>query len=329
MQTTTQARPDLVRSPDAQFAADVRAGLSRRHKRLPSKYFYDARGSALFEAICAQPEYYLTQTELSILQAHAGNMAEAIGPRALVLEYGSGSGIKTRLLLGALQDPVAYVPVEISRSALDGSVRQLAKAFPALQMLPVVADFTQPVRLPRPERREASVLVFFPGSTLGNFETPDAVRLLEVMHAEIGPRGAALVGIDLQKDAAVLEAAYNDKAGVTAEFTLNLLARMNRELGANFRLSHFRHRARYDAVAGRIETHVLSLCDQIVRVDGLDVPFAAGEAMLVEYSCKYTLPGFERMAGLAGLRVSQTWTDPEHRFALQLLRRRGAEVPRD
>lgn len=328
MPTTIQDCLELDSRDDARFAADVRTGLSRRQKRLPSKYFYDARGSVLFEAICEQPEYYLTQTELTILRTHAASMAAAIGPRALVLEYGSGSGIKTRLLLAALADPVAYVPVEISRSALDGSIRQLARAFPAVQMLPVAADFTQAVRLPRPVRREASVLVFFPGSTLGNFEHLEAVRLLQVMHAEIGPRGAALVGIDLQKETAVLEAAYNDRAGVTAEFTLNLLARINRELGGNFRLSQFRHRARYDQAAGRIETHILSLCDQIVRVQGLDVPLATGEAILVEYSCKYTLPGFERMAALAGLEVSRTWTDPEHRFAVQLLRRCGADSAR-
>lgn len=303
------------------FAADVRKGLSGRHKRIASKYFYDARGSALFEKICEQPEYYLTRTELGILRAHASSMAEAIGPRALVVEYGSGSAIKTRLLLGALIDPVAYVPVEISESALDDSVQHLAHAFPDVEMLPVSADFTSRVRLPVPARRQASVLVFFPGSTLGNFETPDAVRLLEVMHAEIGSRGAALVGIDLKKDRERIEAAYNDRAGVTAMFTLNLLVRLNRELDANFDLRQFRHRARYDAEAGRIETHIVSRIAQRVRVDGYTVDFAAGEAMLVEYSCKYALPEFERMAARARLRVDASWTDPEGLFALQLLRR--------
>lgn len=310
--------------PDAHFDAEVRAGLRRTPKCLPSKYFYDARGSALFESICKQPEYYLTRTELSILRTHAASMARAIGPGALVLEYGSGSGIKTRMLLAALQDPVAYVPVEISRSALDCSVRELSRAFPEVQMLPVAADFTRPVRLPRPRRPQTSVLVFFPGSTLGNFDAEHAVRLLKLMHDEIGAEGAALVGIDLQKSDAELEAAYNDAAGVTAAFTLNLLVRLNRELGANFKLSQFRHRAHYNRIEGRIETHILSLCDQMVRFDGMDVAFASGEAMLVEYSCKYTLAGFARMAERAGLYVSHSWTDPECRFAMQLLRRRGS-----
>lgn len=306
----------------AELVADVRKGLSGRHKRIPSKYFYDSRGSALFEEICEQPEYYLTRTELAILRAHAGSMAEAIGSRALVVEYGSGSAIKTRLLLDALIDPVAYVPVEISYSALDDSVQHLARAYPGVEILPVSADFTTRVILPVPKRRRpASVLVFFPGSTLGNFDTPDAVRLLEVMRAEIGPHGAALVGIDLKKDSERIEAAYNDRAGVTAAFTLNLLARLNRELDADFDLRQFRHRARYNTLAGRIETHIVSRVDQRVRVDGMAVDFAAGESMLVEYSCKYSLPEFERMASRARLQVSATWTDPEGLFAMQLLRR--------
>lgn len=303
------------------FAADVRKGLSARQKRIPSKYFYDARGSALFEKICEQPEYYLTRTELAILRESAGSIAEAIGPRALVVEYGSGGAIKTRLLLDALIDPVAYVPVEISGSALDTSVRQLGQAFPRVEMLPVRADFSARVTLPKPERRHASVLVFFPGSTLGNFETAEAVRLLEVMHAEMGSRGAALVGIDLKKDPGRIEAAYNDRAGVTSEFTLNLLARLNRELDADFDLGQFQHRARYNILAGRIETHIVSRVAQRVRVDGMTVGFAAGEAMLVEYSCKYALPEFERMAAKAKLRVAASWMDREGLFALQLLRR--------
>ncbi|MGQ0620089.1 MAG: L-histidine N(alpha)-methyltransferase [Panacagrimonas sp.] len=306
-----------------EFAADVRKGLSGRHKRIPSKYFYDTRGSALFEEICEQPEYYLTRTELAILRDHAGSMAKAVGPHALVVEYGSGSAIKTRLLLDALIDPVAYVPVEISHSALDDSVQRLARMFPRIEILPVSADFTTRVSLPQPKkRRPASVLVFFPGSTLGNFETPDAVRLLEVMYEEIGPRGAALVGIDLRKDVERIEAAYNDRAGVTAAFTLNLLARLNRELDADFDLRQFRHHARYNVLAGRIETHIVSRIDQRVRVDGMAVDFAAGEPMLVEYSCKYALPEFERMAARARLQVSATWTDPEGLFAMQLLRRK-------
>ena len=304
----------------AEFAADVRAGFARRPKRIPSKWFYDARGSELFERICTLPEYYLTRTELSILHAHAGAIAAALGPRPLLVEYGSGSGTKTQLLLEALLDPVGYVPIELSRSALSESVERLARVFPQLAVLPVCADFTAPVALPVPARRHRRVVVFFPGSTLGNFDARGAVALLARMRRTIGAGGAALVGIDLRKDRATLEAAYNDAAGVTAQFTLNLLARMNRELGADFDLARFRHRARWNALAGRIETHIVSCFDQQVHVNGRRVHFAAGELMLVEYSCKYTQAGFERIAARAGLRVERSWSDPDGAFALQLLR---------
>ena len=305
----------------ADFAADVLAGLSAQPKRIPSKYFYDARGSALFEQICDLPEYYLTRTELAILNAHAGDIAAAIGPRPLLVEYGSGSGLKTRVLLGALIDPVGYVPVEISRSALTASVEALAPEFPQLEMLPVCADFTAAVTLPAPRRRQRRAVVFFPGSTLGNFGHREAVALLGAMRTEMGPGGAAVVGIDLQKERAIIEAAYNDSAGITAQFTLNLLARINRELGADFQLEQFQHRASYNPLAGRIETHIVSRADQQVNVDGQTVRFFAGEAMLVEYSCKYSQPEFERLAAKAGLRVTRTWTDPQHWFAIQLLER--------
>ncbi|WP_420464793.1 L-histidine N(alpha)-methyltransferase [Panacagrimonas sp.] len=304
-----------------ELAADVRKGLRATPKRLPSKYFYDARGSALFEQICEQPEYYLTRVELDILQQQAASMAQVIGPGALVVEYGSGSGIKTQLLLAALEAPVAYVPIEISSSALDTSLDELAARFPDIQMLPLCADFNTTVSLPRPRREPRSVLIFFPGSTLGNFESAEALRLLKVMHAEMGPQGAALVGIDLKKDPKVLEAAYNDAAGVTAEFTLNLLHRLNRELDMDFDVEQFQHRARYNVLAGRIETHIVSRADQQVHLDGATIEFAACEKMLVEYSCKYALPEFARMAAQAGLAVHQTWTDDEQRFAIQLLRR--------
>ncbi|NCT69267.1 MAG: L-histidine N(alpha)-methyltransferase [Rhodanobacteraceae bacterium] len=304
----------------AEFAADVRAGLARRPKRIASKWLYDARGSALFERICTLPEYYLTRTELAILREHAGAIGAALGPQPLLVEYGSGSGTKTRLLLEALQDPVGYVPIELSRSALADSIERVADAFPQLAVLPLCADFTAPLALPAPPRRPRRVVVFFPGSTLGNFDTREAVALLARMRRTIGAGGAALVGIDLRKDRATLEAAYNDAAGVTAQFTLNLLARMNRELGADFDLDRFRHRARWNALAGRIETHIVSSVEQQVRVGGRRVHFTAGEAMLVEYSCKYTQAGFERIAARAGLRVECSWSDPDGAFALELLR---------
>lgn len=298
---------------------DVLDGLARQPKSIPSKYFYDARGSELFERICAQPEYYLTRAETEILEGHGADIAAAVGPRPLVLEYGSGSGVKTRRLLQALQQPVAYVPVEISRSALADSVAELGAAFPDIEMLPVYADFSRPVTLPDARAAPARVLVFFPGSTIGNFAPRDAQGLLKVMREDMGASGLALVGIDLQKDPAMLEAAYNDAAGVTAAFTLNLLLRINRELDADFDVARFAHRARYDAAAGRIETHIVSRQAQRVQIDGHVFAFAAGETIHVEYSHKYTIDAFAGMASAVGLRVKQHWCDREERFAAVLL----------
>lgn len=312
------------RRPGSELLGDVLAGLAHTPKQLPSKYFYDARGSQLFERICEQPEYYPTRTELAIMRAHIDDIAAALGPRVRLVEYGSGSGFKTQLLLGRLEAPVAYVPVEISRSALAASVAGLERRFSAIEMLPVCADFTQPIKLPRAARAPRQTVVYFPGSTLGNFDPDDALRLLRQMRDEAGQGGGALpggvlIGVDLVKDTAALEAAYNDAAGVTAEFTLNLLTRANRELGADFDLGGFRHRARWHPLAGRIETHIVSQREQVVHVAGRGFRFAAGEAMLVEYSCKYTLEGFARLAARAGLKVATVWTDPARRFSVQWL----------
>jgi L-histidine Nalpha-methyltransferase len=313
------ASPDQL--PHDDFAADVRRGLAQTPKRIASKYFYDALGSELFEQICEQPEYYLTRTELAILQDNIEDIAQAIGPRALLVEYGSGAGIKTRLLLDAMQEPVGYVPVEISPSALSASVESLSEAFPDVDMLPVTADFTQPVELPSPEQDSRRTVVFFPGSTLGNFEQREAISLLRTMCIEMGRDGAAIVGIDLKKDTALLEAAYNDAFGVTRDFTLNLLTRINRELGADFDLGKFHHRAHYNALAGRIETHIVSDADQVVRIGINPFNFARNEAMLVEYSCKYSQEDFAAMAAKAGLRVVRSWMDPQRWFAVQMLER--------
>jgi len=304
------------------IAADVHFGLAQRPKQLPSKYFYDATGSALFERICELPEYYLTRTESAILAQYGPAIAAAVGPRALVVEYGSGSGVKTRQLLQNLQQPVGYVPIEISRSALLASVGELSAALPDIEMLPVCADFTQSVELPRPQHAERRRLMFFPGSTLGNFHPHEAVALLRQMTEAMGEQGAALIGIDLQKSPALIEAAYNDSAGVTAAFTLNLLTRLNRELGADFELSRFAHRAVYNPLAGRIETDIVSRVEQIVRVAGHTVSLLAGEQIRVEISCKYTLEGFAQLADRAGLRLTRHWTDAGHWFALMLLERR-------
>jgi dimethylhistidine N-methyltransferase len=300
----------------ADLLADARRGLRARPKQLPSKYFYDARGSQLFEQICAQPEYYLTRVELALMREHVDAMAAALGPDVMLIEYGSGSGIKTRLLLERLERPTAYVPIEIAPAALEESVARLAAQFPQLEMLPLCADFTRAPTLPRPSRQAARRVVYFPGSTLGNFDTHDAIALLQGIRRHIGADGAALIGIDLKKDAALIEAAYNDAAGVTAAFTLNLLERLNRELGADFDLRHYRHRAIYNAAAGRIETHIVSLVAQDVRIDGESFHFERDEAMLVEYSCKYALDDFAWLASKAGLRVQGHWTDAQRQFGV-------------
>lgn len=315
------AIPHAQRSTPARgsFLADVLEGLARTPKRLPSKYLYDALGSQLFERICAQPEYYLTRAELELMHCHVAAIAAELGLGVRLLEYGSGSGIKTRLLLDHLIEPRACAPVEISSSALAASVEKLEARFPALDVLPICADFTRVVPLPweRDGDGDGHAVVYFPGSTLGNFDADQACALLTKMHREAD---RALIGVDLVKDTAVLEAAYNDAAGVTAEFTLNLLARINRELGADFDLSGFAHRARYDARAARIETDIVSRYHQAVRLGSWRFEFAPGEAMRVEISCKYTRGSFARLARASGWAVAACWTDPGERFALFLLR---------
>ncbi len=324
MSTVTDALEALTDlQPDrARITADILHGLSQRPRQLPSKYFYDARGSALFEQITRQPEYYPTRTELQLLQSCAADIAAVVGSRLHVVELGSGSGRKTALLLAALRDPVAYTPIEISRAALLDSVSRLAPALPHIEMLPVCADFTRPVQLPEPERQPERRLLFFPGSTLGNFAHTDAVALLKAMRETMGEDGQALIGIDLHKDPALIEAAYNDAAGVTAAFTLNLLQRLNREIGSDFDLDGFVHRAVYSEERLRIETDLVSLTAQTVHVAGQRFDFAAGEAMRVEYSHKYTDATFAALAAEAGLRVIARWDADDPAFGLRLLQRR-------
>lgn len=312
-------------SPDSdQLVSDVRGGLTRSPKQLPSKYFYDTRGSQLFEQICAQPEYYLTRTELAIMRDRVGEIAAALGPDVLLLEYGSGSGIKTRLLLEHLMQPVAYIPVEIALDALSASVEALHAALPTLEILPLCADFTQTIAPLPPRRSPRRTVVYFPGSTIGNFDGAEAVHLLRTMRARMGPDGGALIGVDLKKDSEILAAAYNDAAGVTAQFTLNLLVRLNRVLAADFDLAAFTHRAIYNLDAGRIETYLVSTREQDVHAAGVTAHFAADEAMRVELSCKYSLDDFAHLAAQAGLRVARVWVDAQQLFSIQYLVRAEA-----
>lgn len=314
-----QALTDLTPGRQ-QILTDVVAGLSRTPRQLPSKYFYDARGSRLFEQITQTCEYYPTRTELALLARVLPDIARSVGPHVHVVELGSGSGRKTALLLAALQDPVAYTPIEISRAALLSSIDHLAPALPDVEMLPVCADFTRAVAVPAPEREPSRRLLFFPGSTLGNFVEEDAVALLRAMRQTMGRDGLALVGIDLHKDPALIEAAYNDVQGITAAFTLNLLARLNREIGSDFDLDGFRHRARYSIARLRIETDLVSQRAQDVRLDGRTFHFQADEPIRVEYSHKYTDDSFEALLLPAGLQVVRRWDAESPAYGLRLLR---------
>ena len=318
-------RDDGSLPPYGELLQVVQRGLQGLPKRLPSWLFYDERGSQLFEQICAQPEYYLTRCELALMKAHAASMADTLGVDVRLVEYGSGSAIKTGLLLEHLAAPVCYVPVEISPEPLRLSVQRLATDFPELTIQPLRADFTRSLRLPIPPRAPRRTVLYFPGSTIGNFEARDAVALLRKMRGEMGEGGGILIGADLKKDPAVIEAAYNDRAGVTAQFTLNLLVRLNRELGCDFDPGAFRHRAHYNPMAGRIETCLVSERAQKVRVGRRPLAsFAEGESMQVEYSCKYSLDDFAALAAKAGLEVLRVWTDPQRMFSVQYLVRTGS-----
>lgn len=300
------------------FEDDVLRGLSAPRKSIPPKWLYDARGSALYELICDQPEYYPTRTELMILDRHVDEIAEAIGPQALVFEYGTGSGRKTARLLGALDRPAGYLPVDISPEALAGAAEQLVRRFPGLEVRPVVADFTQGVTLPAVGVPWSRRLAFFPGSTIGNFDPPEAVGLLRRMAREAGPGGALLIGVDLPKDEGTLVRAYDDARGVTAAFDLNLLARMNRELGADFRLSGFRHRSIWDARLSRVEMHLESREAQLVHVAGAPFTFRAGETIHTESAYKWEPRAFDTLAAISGWQVVRTWTDDRAWFSLRL-----------
>jgi L-histidine Nalpha-methyltransferase len=313
-----QSRPAPAPAPEQRFRADVLAGLARTPKALPPKYFYDAEGSRLFDAICTLPEYYLTRTEYALMQERAAEMARHLGPRVMLVEPGSGSSVKSRVLLDALQDPVAYVPVDISAEHLGQAAAGVDREFRELVVLPVAADFTEPYALPRPPRPAQRVVVYFPGSTLGNFDPPAARELLRGFRRLAGAGGALLVGVDLCRDPAVLQPAYDDPGGVTAAFNRNLLARINRELGGDFDPLAFDHRARWNPEAGRMEIELVSRRDQLVRVAGHSFAFRRGEALHTENSHKYEAAAFEREVAAAGFVPVRRWSDPLARFGVFL-----------
>ncbi|HEU4628023.1 MAG TPA: L-histidine N(alpha)-methyltransferase [Steroidobacteraceae bacterium] len=301
------------------FAADVLAGLREHPKRISPIYFYDARGSQLFDQICELKEYYPTRTEMRILADDGDDMASYIGEDALLVELGSGSSMKTRLLLDRLPTLAAYVPVDISRSHLLNAAHGIAAAYPRLEVLPVCADFTQPFALPKAHRRAKRVVVFFPGSTIGNFDPPQALGLLRVMRDIAGAGGGLLIGTDLVKDPGMLVRAYDDARGVTAAFNLNVLRRFNHELRAGFDLQSFQHRAVWNAAASRIEMHLVSTRAQRATLAGEVIELAAGEAIVTEHCHKYTVAGFAAQAARAGWSHIQHWLDPHGWFSVNYL----------
>jgi dimethylhistidine N-methyltransferase len=276
-----------------------------------------ARGSQLFDDITHLPEYYPTETEFGIMRDNIDELADLVGPQASLIEYGSGSSRKTRVLLEHLHDLAVYVPVDISEDHLITSANKIRSEFPSLEVLPVIADFTKPFALPNPTVMPLRNIVYFPGSTIGNFTHEAAQDLLDVMYQEAGEDGAMLIGVDLQKDPGVIELAYNDSAGVTAEFNLNMLTHLNREFGFDFDVDAFSHSARYDREEGRMVIELISKCDQVVSNGGDNIEFSDGEAILTEYSHKYTLDGFAAMAKAAGFEVRKVWTDAERLFSVQ------------
>lgn len=299
------------------FLDDVMAGLSVRPKALSPKYFYDRPGSVLFERICVQPEYYLTRTEEQILVAAAAEIAELAGPESLLVELGSGASRKIRLLLEAMQ-PACYLGVDISREFLLESTRRLAADYPWLEVHAAWADFSRRLSLPRGMSGGRAV-AFFPGSSIGNFEPAAAETFLAGLHGLLPTGSGLLIGVDLIKDRDILEAAYNDAAGVTAQFNLNLLERLRAELGAELDPASFRHLAFYHEAASRIEMHLESRRDQTICLGGREFMFSAGETLHTENSCKYSVEGFQLLAKRAGFAPTAVWTDPRQLFSVHYL----------
>ena len=309
---------DLRPAPPQSFAQCLVEGLSRSPKEIACKYFYDMEGSALFDAICALPEYYQTRTEVALLRRHAGEIAAAIGPDAEIVEFGAGALRKIRILLDALESPRGYTPIDISGAYLNDVVRLLAADYPRLAMHPMIGDFTLPLQLPPTGARRAG---FFPGSTIGNFRPNAAMAMLRRMR-EMLNGGGLLVGVDLVKDPQILHAAYNDAAGVTAAFNKNLLARANRELAADFDLDAFVHYAPYNPQSQRVEMYLVSLKRQTVTLGDQTISFAAGEPVHTEDSHKYTIESFREMAVRAGFQPRTVWTDADRLFAIHWLESR-------
>jgi dimethylhistidine N-methyltransferase len=311
--TAASVRHEVSKERSA-LLTEVLAGLRATPKTLPPKLFYDAVGAALFEEICTLPEYYLTRSELSILRQRAGQIADAAGPDCAMIEYGSGAGLKARLILDALETPRAYVPVDISSAQLAQVAADLSQAYPEVAILPVCADYTSRFQLPVLPEATRRKLAFFPGSTIGNFHPPQAAAFLARVRHMLGSGGAMVLGVDRRKDIAALNAAYNDARGVTAEFNLNMLTRLNRDVGAEFDTRTFEHVAFFNDEASRIEMHLRSRVDQTVCVGGTAVHFAEGETVWTESSYKYDRGALEGLVAAAGFSIVNLWTDEADKF---------------
>jgi dimethylhistidine N-methyltransferase len=298
------------------FREEVLADLSKSPRQLPYKFFYDERGAQLFQQICDQPEYYVTRTEIEILRLHGADMAKALGTQIELIGLGTGAGTKTRILLEELRTPAVYVPIDISKEQLEKSSSRFREMFPTLQVLPVAVDYLEPFELPLPRRLSSRSVIYFPGSTIGNFEPEVASEFLTRLVDLAGDGGGLLIGVDLQKDRDVLERAYNDAAGVTAQFNKNLLARINRELEGDFDLNRWQHHAIYNSTEGRIEIYLISDNEQTVHIGDREFQFRAGEEILTEYSYKHTIAGFIELARQAGFDFEQVWTDDARWFGV-------------
>lgn len=318
MKTGATARAHRI---DSALLTEVAAGLLGPRKLLPCKLFYDERGAQLFERICTLPEYYPTRTELQILRTHGSELAAWIGRAARIVEFGSGSGEKTRVLLDRANDVSEYVPIDIAQSQLLAFARDLGRSLPWLRVRPVCGDYTRELTLPASAQPCTRTVIFFPGSTIGNFEPAEAQAFLRNAATICGPGGGLLIGVDLRKDRTTLERAYNDAQGITAAFNLNILTHVNRVCDADFEVGEFAHRAIYDEARGRIEMHLVSRAQQVVTLARSTprptrIELAAGEAILTEYSYKYDVAGFQSLAARAGFARAAVWTDPNQRFSV-------------
>jgi L-histidine Nalpha-methyltransferase len=298
-----------------EISEELVKGLLEPQKRISSKYFYDKRGSELFDQICELDEYYLTRTEWAILKENISCIAECFTDDSLLVEFGSGSSTKTRLLLENIKNLGGYVPIDISKKHLNEAVSQLNSEFPGLEIYPLAADYTKPLSLPEVHNEAEQRIIFFPGSTLGNFTKNQAREFLELIRSEIREGDGFILGVDLVKDTQVLKSAYNDSRSVTADFNLNILQNVNNNYGSNFNIKSFKHDAIYNTKANRIEMYLISLVDQVVEIGDTQIQFSQNEKLLTEYSHKYTVDSIEELS--SGLfTISKVWTDPKNYFAV-------------